>query len=460
MDFFKRFSLFLKENKLISKSDKILVAFSGGKDSVCLLSLLNDLKEEMHFTLAACHIHHGIRGEEADKDLLFCEKFCRERGLLFFAERIDVPSFCEKEGLGLEEGARILRYEALTRVLSEKGFDKIATAHSASDQGETVLFRLIRGSGLKGTCGIPLKRDQIIRPLLPFYSEEILAFLEEKNLPFQKDTTNDDVFFSRNRIRNRILPEMEEISPGATEALARFSVVSQWQTELVESLCNLWEEKYRIDYTTGALPLVALQPLVEKSAGFPVLYRALSKFCKNEKIVISFERFQSVTRLLKNPAKGKIIEIPSAFCFRVENDFLLLEKNEKRDEGIEYQVKIPVGNTEISAIDAVLTRSDKRPGKVENINKNHLIITLAFDKIEGELFARNRKDGDSVVIDNMTRSLKKLFQEADVCGNIRKMTPIICDEKGIVWIPGVGLCDRVRTSDTGEVCTLTLTRNS
>ncbi len=455
MNFTQKFLANVSQNDLIQKNDGILVAFSGGKDSVCLLSLLHKLKEELSIKVGACHIHHGIR-KEAEEDLIFCENFCKERKIPFYFKKVDVPAFCEKEGLGLEEGARYLRYKALHEILEKEGYHKIATAHTASDQGETILFHLIRGSGLSGTCGIPEKRDAVIRPLLPFFSEEIYDFLEENQLSFKKDQTNDDIIFSRNRIRHKILPEMEEISKGAVKSFARFSTISKWQTELNHALCDKWEESCGVNYENNVIPLSALQKLAKKEAGYPILHTALSRLLKNEKIVISFERFQSILPLLNTPCEGKIIEIPSAYCLRIENGFLLLEKNEKKTESIEYQVNLSLGKTHLPSIGAYVTRSDKRMGIVENINKMHLIITLSSDKIDGNLFARNRRDGDSIVIDGMTRSIKKLFQEAKIPAGNRDQIPLICDEKGIVWIPFIGLCDRVRYTDTGEVFTLSL----
>ncbi|MBQ3074430.1 MAG: tRNA lysidine(34) synthetase TilS, partial [Clostridia bacterium] len=228
---------------------------------MCLLFLLHTLQKKIGFRLGACHIHHGIRGAEADKDLEFCQCFCNDLAIPFFWERVNVTAFCKKQKIGLEEGARILRYQALNRIAQNEGFDKIATAHTASDQAETVLFHLIRGSGFHGLEGIRSQRGNIIRPLLPFYQDEIRQFLETYSLNVCEDSTNRDVQYARNRLRNNVLPEMKNINPSVEKALCRLSLIASEQEALVSMLCDQWEEKNGIRLENGSAGLSALSSL-------------------------------------------------------------------------------------------------------------------------------------------------------------------------------------------------------
>lgn len=456
MTLLSRFQEEIKTNKLILKSDRILVAFSGGKDSVCLLFLLLSVRERFGFELGACHVHHGIRGEEADADLAFCRSFCLEHKIAFHSEMLDVPAFCKKHSIGLEEGARKLRYEALQRIAVSQQYNKVATAHSASDQAETILLHLIRGSGFHGSCGIPAKRGNIIRPLLSFHEDEIYNFLRSENLAYREDSTNKDTSFARNRMRNKIIPEMEKINPSAEKALVRYGIIAKEQDCLVSYLCDRWEKENCIHSANASVPLQALCELASKAEMTPVLKEVLSRMANKEKIVIDFQHFKTLCSLLNSPVEGKIIEISNGFSFVVENGFLVFRKNEAIKDLIDYQVNLSIGETVLPIADTVLVLSEKRKGKVANVNKKLLIIHLAFDKIDGNLFARNRKEGDAICVDGMTKSLKKLFQEAKVPARFRNDLPIICDQAGIIWIPYVGLCDRVRQSDCDEIVTLQL----
>ncbi len=454
-DLSQRFFQFQRENALMAKSERVLVAFSGGKDSVCLLALLLEHQEALGVSLGACHIHHGIRGEEADRDLEFCRQFCKERGVPFFEEHADIPAYCRDRKIGIEEGAREERYRLLFQVAKREGYQKIAVAHTASDQAETVLFRLTRGAGLAGAAGMRADRgDGVIRPLFPFSSHEILRFLERKQLPFTEDSSNFDILYSRNRIRNRVLPELEEINPGAAEALVRFSIINSWQNALCHWLCDRMEEKHGLRFSDGRAPISLLSSLAKDQAGYPLLYCAVSRIAEKGKISIDFERFFALLSLLKKPGEGKIIEIANGFVFRVREGFLCLETNEQMPECIEYFVKLKTG--ENSLFSQTLTLSAKSRGKVENVNKKLLIIHLASDKIKGELFARNIHSGDKVKMYGMTKSVKKLLQEAGIPSHMRCHLPLVCDEEGILWIPFCGLCDRVRESDSNEFVTLSL----
>lgn len=214
---------YIEKNQLIRPGDGVVVGLSGGPDSVFLLYALHTLQPRMGFTLRAVHVHHGIRGAEADRDEAFSEKLCAKLDIPFQAVHVAAPAYAAQHGLSLEEAARILRYEALEAARQQLGQTRaawIAVAHHLDDQAETVLHNLVRGAGLRGLAGMENRRNHVIRPLLSIKREDILKWLKQNDIPYVTDSTNADPHYTRNRIRSTVLPELREINPEASVHIA------------------------------------------------------------------------------------------------------------------------------------------------------------------------------------------------------------------------------------------------
>jgi len=223
----------LAQEKLIPQGGGVLVALSGGPDSMALLCGLMRLRQTMGFSLCAAHFNHGIR-PAAQEDEQFCRTWCEKEKIPFFAGRADVPALAKKEGRTLEEAAREARYAFLRQAAEAAGACRIAVAHHRDDQAETVLFRLGRGSGLKGLSGMALQNGAVIRPLLFVSREEILAFLKEEAIPFCRDETNSQPCCARNRLR-ALLPELEKVHPGFSENVCRAAKLLLRDEEALEA---------------------------------------------------------------------------------------------------------------------------------------------------------------------------------------------------------------------------------
>ncbi|MDR2899800.1 MAG: tRNA lysidine(34) synthetase TilS, partial [Clostridiales bacterium] len=236
----------IKTNNLIRRGERIIVAFSGGGDSSALLDILHKCQDMLGFNITAVHVNHGIRGEESDRDETFAGEFCKGRNIEFKAYRVDALKYAKEHSMSLENAARILRMDALKSALSECNASKIATAHNLNDQAETVLMRLMRGSSGYGLRGMDIQSGLIIRPLLNISRAEIDKYLLESNIPYVTDSTNASLDFTRNRIRNVLIPLIKkDFNPNIIDTLAK-TALSLDEDNVV--LNRLADEAYN-DYT-------------------------------------------------------------------------------------------------------------------------------------------------------------------------------------------------------------------
>lgn len=228
----------VKRYNLIENGDKIVVGVSGGPDSITLLNILKNIKEKeiIKFNLVVCHINHMIR-EEAVSDEKYVEEYCQKNNIEFFAKRIKVEEMAEKEKIGTEEAGRKARYEFFNEILNKTNANKIATAHTANDNAETVLMNIIRGSGTLGLKGIEAKNGKLIRPLIECKRSEIEKYCKDENLNPRIDKTNFENIYTRNKVRNMLIPYIENnFNPNIIEAINRLSDLSKQENDFLEKL--------------------------------------------------------------------------------------------------------------------------------------------------------------------------------------------------------------------------------
>lgn len=221
------FCLRLSKDCGVAPGSHVLLALSGGADSVALFCLLLEARRHMPLTLSCAHVEHGIRGEASLEDLAFVRALCREREVPLYAAHVDAPAYARRHGCGLEDAARTLRYEFLNRTADDIRADAIALAHHAGDQAETVLLHAMRGSDMRGLCAMRARSGRLIRPLLACRPEALRAYLHAIGQPFCEDATNGDRTYARNRVRHDVLPQMERAVPGAGGALCRLAEAAQ-----------------------------------------------------------------------------------------------------------------------------------------------------------------------------------------------------------------------------------------
>ncbi len=294
---------------MLSAGDEVVAALSGGADSVSLLHALWELREELGITLSACHVNHGLRGEEADNDMRFCQELCARLGIELHLLCTDVRAAQQKHE-SVEEAARRIRYDFFAEVSAGK---KLATAHNLNDSVETVLLNMMRGTGLKGLCGIPPVRGNIIRPLIYCTREDVERCCSEKGLAYVTDKTNLCDDYTRNKVRHCVLPEMVKISGAFLETSARTQKSLREDSELLESMAEQALEAAKTDDGYLAKELTKLPK--------PLLNRAVKRMLMDGGIEPSTLRISMAEEIIAagrgriNPCRGKFVTVKKGVAF-------------------------------------------------------------------------------------------------------------------------------------------------
>ena len=271
----KEFCLRLKEGCAVAPEAHVLVAVSGGADSTALLCFFAKARDSYPLTVSCAHVEHGIRGEAARKDMAFVRALCRERNIPFFAEAVDAPGYARAHGCGLEDAARTLRYAALRRMAQQTGADVIALAHHAGDQAETVLLHAARGCDVRGLQAMRMRSGDLIRPLLGCTPQELRESLHAQGQRWREDESNDDLHYARNRVRRRVLPELEQACPGAGAALSRLARAAQRDEDYFDAQMKSIPMYGLVDGAAMArAQLAALHPALRSRAIVRLIARA------------------------------------------------------------------------------------------------------------------------------------------------------------------------------------------
>ena len=428
----------------------VLLAFSGGADSVALLHLLAQRSREDGFSLTLAHVNHGIRGEEAERDAAFCQREAERLGLEICVLNADVPSLAEQNGHTLEEEARNVRYAFFEEVMREREIPVLATAHHADDQLETVLFRLCRGTGLRGLGGIPPTRPfangVLVRPLLQYTKEEILAFCREKVLDFVTDSTNADTAYTRNRLRAEVVPVLGESFAGVRERVGEMCRSLREDEEYLFSLAVDFLHTHGGDEGLSKRALLVLPAPVRRR----VLAEWIRRACDREPEAVHLRALEEMLQGRGERFRVALACTTYAFC---EGDRVCLTSERRAPVSEAVTLPFALGESDFGShgIRIEVAKTDEKI-KIHNLSIRKCInLTIDFDIIKNGLFWRTPRAGDRILMGGMHRRLCKLFAKAEIPPLWRDRMPILCDGEGIVWAPGVGLRDGVRKSESG-VC--------
>ncbi|WP_110953590.1 tRNA lysidine(34) synthetase TilS [Anaerosinus massiliensis] len=437
---------YCKEKGLLELGDTILIACSGGPDSLALVDIFLKLRNSYQLEVAVAHVDHMFRGEDSRADAIFVEEFCLAHQIPYYKKSFDVPAYSKKMNLSPEEAARIVRYDFLKEIASFIGNAKIATGHHKDDQAETVLIHLFRGAGSAGIAGIRPMNHGIIRPFLSVTRQEIEAYCKENRLNPRIDQTNYETEYLRNRIRLNLLPELvEKFNPAIKEALCKSAeIIGAEHAFIRNSVESIWnrlviEEKNRFILQRKKLNCLHIAQKRE-------LFRLAIEKKQGHLRGISFTHVEKMIVLSEKGSVGTKIILPGGLTLQCNYQHMLLGTfNEKQKKQNTMQVIINlVGDTQIPNL-GIIARTEWVHALNKIRDKNAVI--LDFEQLVPPLFIKFRQDGDRFQPSGMqgNKKLKDFFIDQKVEWQLRDSIPLLCDQQRILWVCGY------RQSEIGRV---------
>lgn len=449
---------YIKDNDLIQAGDKVLVALSGGPDSVCLLNILFELKEELNINIAAAHLNHLLRGEDAFKDEKYAVDICNSMGIQCFVKRVDINSYSKEHKLSSEMAGRNVRYDFFEEILKKQGFNKIATAHNANDQAETVLFRLMRGTGLEGLGGIKVSRDnKIIRPILCLTRDEVEEYINSKKLNPRIDKTNFEKIYNRNKIRLDILPYMKEnFNEDIIQTLNRMSLLIQKDNEFLESLSISFYNKCCIECDDYFIIKKEIFK-EEESIVSRVLRHAVAKYSKSN-YDFEMKHIYEISYLAKKNS-GKVLDLPNGvYAENIYGDIYIKNSKRKRDiNNIKEEIILNKNNinkntVQFNNFSIEFLAINNFEGSNISLNESNLIKYFDLDKIKNDILIRGRKNGDKIIPLGMngSKKLKDIFIDMKIPKEERGNIPILCFDENIAWIIGIRTSEEYKLTNKSK----------
>ncbi|WP_418452262.1 tRNA lysidine(34) synthetase TilS [Candidatus Ventrimonas sp.] len=447
---------YMREHEMTAPGDAVIVALSGGADSVCLLTVLKQLATP-EFLLRAVHVHHGIRGAEADRDEAFAQKLCESLSVPLCVAYCHVPAYAAEHGLSEEEAGRILRYQVLEKEAGKWEQElpagsrvKIALAHHRDDNAETILHHLLRGSGLTGLAGIRPVQGRRIRPLLCVGREEIRAYLEAGHISWCEDSTNQSPDYTRNRIRSQVLPLLKTaVNEQAEEHILQAGqIIGQADAYLRQQAEEIWQEAVcGREEDLAAIPLTAFarQPEILKTYLIRHMLDQLHPGWKD----IGSRHFTAIAELAGKPV-GSRLDLPGGLIARTGYETLEIVRKTKR----EVSVKTESGaDGEIHGRQTVpeLHMTVFSRQKDQEIPKNQYTKWFDYDKIKGTLSVRTRRTGDYLILPSGgSKTIARYMIDEKIPKEKREQILLLAEGSHVLWVVGFRISEYYKIEEHTE----------
>ena len=441
-DFVGKIQKTISRYNMLDTGDRVLVAVSGGPDSVVLLDVLDRLKEALSLELVVAHFDHRLRPDDDDRETRFVASLAAMRNLPFVTGKALSP--LSESGVSLEEAARDRRYEFFNDARKTHGLRKIGLGHTLDDQAETVIMRLLRGSGPAGLSGIPPVRDRIvIRPLIEVTRQEVEDYMARRMLPHITDPSNLDRQFLRNRIRLDLLPQLKSYQPRILEILGQTAGIMRDDARWMAASAEEWIKGHVKVSASGArsLPLKAFQQLAPPLQSQVI--RRVIKGLQGGLRRIGLKHIDAVKSLLEGRPQARL-NLPGGILVQKTYETLLFKKGRKKPlkkthKGYEYRLNGP-GVISLDVISCRVTIQEIEAKSLLPADKaSPWCAHLDADRIEYPLMIRSFVPGDRFVPLGMTghKKVKDFFVDLKIPSPIRKCLPLLCHEKGIIWVCGL-----------------------
>lgn len=423
----------IKDFNLIQKGDTIGVAFSGGSDSMALLHFLHATKDKIGFNIVAIHINHGIR-KESEQEAEFAKRVCKELNIEFIYKKLNVLELASKQKLGVEECARIERYKVFDELLQSGDVNKIALAHHQSDQSETIMLNILRGSGVNGACGMDYVRGNYIRPLLDTSKKEIMQYIKDNKLSYVTDASNECNDYSRNYIRNVIFVELNKMFKNTEKAFCEFAKKCKDQEKLLQEKFDFTDLK-KIDnivqipnkYFTGNLTIS--HKAIKQALNMLGEYKDFTK--KHTELISG----------LINKNNGTTIDLPNGIIAVKDYDYISLLKHKSNN----ITLYLPLKEIEFNFNKKYKIEIKK---EFNYKNKQNNILVLDFDKLPKGCVIRTRQDGDVFKkFGSGEKKLKEFFIDNKISNYLRDDIPLITLCNRVYCVMGYEISDDVKCDD-------------
>ncbi|MFZ5966656.1 MAG: tRNA lysidine(34) synthetase TilS [Bacillota bacterium] len=452
----EKFIKTLEDFKMVSEGEGIVIGVSGGPDSITLLHLFHRVQERYRLRLYAVHLNHQFRGTDADEDAAYVKSFCDKLGIEAFIYSENVTEYSKHRGITFEEAGREIRYRLFDEILDQKRAGKIAVAQNMDDQAETVLMRLMRGSGAEGLSAIDHIRDnKIIRPLLDISRKEIEAYCSLHELKPRIDKTNSEVIYTRNRIRLELIPYIEShFNPNIKETLCRTAKLlredNNFIAEQVDKAFGKLVRKENDRITVLLRSLKELHPAVAKR----VVREMLKQYLGDIKNIQSIH-VENIMGLVDKQTVGASIDLPGYITAAIDYEYLMIKKKENEIQKHDFTYDLKIGSvSEFSLLNLIIISKIIDKEHIGEIPKSDTIKYFDLDKIHQGIKLRNRRNGDRFSPLGMkgSKKLKEFFIDEKIPRTLRDEIPLICDGDEIVWVIGYRMSEKYKvTSDTEHI---------